>query len=529
MTQSDSFQSNGNSPRVRRAFLLPIVLIAVATLALAVSVFAEQMLAEYRVTHYKAAQFQAVSAAHSGVEYLLHSADQARYRQQGLLNLPASAWARQSLHGDSRAAFFFIADHVRSSVDPTIGLRNESGKLNLNGLPTDESNIELVRWRLMALPKMTPQIADSIMDWIDSDEVPRPLGAESTWYSAQRADRLPAQRPIKSLRELLLVRDVTQELLFGEDTNGNGWLDECENDGATTFPPDNADGVLDRGWSQYLTVWSAESNYRDQQQLKIHINQTDLAQLYDQLVPLLGVPATKFIVALRLEGPRQRGNVSRASDAMEQEERLRTAKDRLRQQLDVTAKTNVVRPPQVRGGLELGTEPSYLIRSMADLVDQEVLTLIDNQQQLLRSPWEASQVEMALAKLEAICSVNAGPVVLSRINLDAAPLAVLKTVPGLDPNTAAAISSRAKRNQPHISIGWLVTEGLMSMEQLRAVGPYLTVGGDVVAGSSIGTIDGIRTHIASHFVVDATRVPARIIQMQDSLPFSLLSFERHHP
>ncbi|MCC6508422.1 MAG: general secretion pathway protein GspK, partial [Pirellulaceae bacterium] len=299
---------------LRRAFLLPIVLVAVSTLALAVSIFAEQMLAEYRATHHMAAQFQAASAAHSGIEYLLYKADQTRMNQQPLLNLPDNTWASQSLTNDSTAAFFFVANHTQAEVAPSLGLRNESGKLNLNGLPTDKSSIELVRWRLMALPRMTPQIADAIMDWIDADETPRPLGAESTWYSAQRAIHLPAQRPIKSLNELLFVRGVTVEMLYGEDTNGNGWLDDCENDGATTAPLDNAAGLLDLGWSQYLTAWSAESNYRDQRQLKVHINQTDLAQLYDQLLPLLGKPATQFIVALRLEGPRQRGNVDRDSD-----------------------------------------------------------------------------------------------------------------------------------------------------------------------------------------------------------------------
>ncbi len=101
---------------------------------------------------------------------------------------------------------------------------------------------------------MTPQIADAILDWIDPDDTQRPSGAERNWYSAARARRLPTQRPLKQLSELLFVRGVTSELLFGEDTNGNGWLDDCENDGAITPPMDNADGVLDRGWSQYLKL-----------------------------------------------------------------------------------------------------------------------------------------------------------------------------------------------------------------------------------------------------------------------------------
>ncbi len=183
----------------------------------------------------------------------------------------------------------------------------------------------MVRQRLMQLPRMTPQIADAIMDWIDADSQPRPLGAEASWYSAQNAARLPAQRPLYDLSEMLLIRGVTPELLYGEDANGNGWLDANEDDGPATLPADNADGVLSRGWSAYLTVVSAESNLRPRKLRKVNLNQPDLVKLYDQLLPELGQDATMFVVALRLDGPRQQGTVEQDSTQVATDERVRTA------------------------------------------------------------------------------------------------------------------------------------------------------------------------------------------------------------
>ena len=58
----------------------------------------------------------------------------------------------------------------------------------------------------------------------------------------------------------MMVRGMTGPILFGEDWNRNGILDANENDGDTSFPPDNGDGQLDRGLYPFLTVWSSESN-----------------------------------------------------------------------------------------------------------------------------------------------------------------------------------------------------------------------------------------------------------------------------
>lgn len=48
-------------------------------------------------------------------------------------------------------------------------------------------------------------LADAVLDWRDSDDVERPLGAEASWYR-NRARRLPRNGPFADVAELALVR-----------------------------------------------------------------------------------------------------------------------------------------------------------------------------------------------------------------------------------------------------------------------------------------------------------------------------------
>ncbi len=478
------------------------------------------MLAEYRATQTMAGQLQAASAAQSGVEYVRW------YLQASRTKSRAEDFRVRPLNAERESTFWIVPGRTDSGAKVDFGVFNESGKLNLNGLAFDLANAEASRMRLMQLPRMTPQIADAILDWIDPDDSPRASGAERNWYSAARAPRLPAQRPLKELSELLMVRGVTVDLLFGEDTNGNGWLDDSEDDGAVTPPLDNADGHLDRGWSEYLTVVGAESNYRQADQLKVYLNDSNLVRLYDQLLPELGPAATAFIVALRLEGPRQQGNVERESEQSERDERLRSLPQRIKDQLDRTSTRGSARRAESRGGLDLSAQPTFVIQSMADLIRCEVLTIVNGQQELLKSPWDISQIDSAMAQLERVCTTKAGQQLVHRINIQYAPERVLMTIPGIDANKAKSIASRRTAARNYNSIGWLVTNGLMTLEQLRLVAPYMTHGGDVWSGAAIGAAVQSSSLRAVHFIVDATLPETRLLAAQESMPFTLSAAER---
>jgi type II secretory pathway component PulK len=132
----------------------------------------------------------------------------------------------------------------------TVTVTDESGKININTASRD---------LLLALPNMTEDIADAIIDWRDSDEEPGDYGVEGGYYENLAYPYLPRNAPFRTIRELLLVRDVTDELFYGEDTNLNGKLDYNERDGTANPPDDNGDDVLDEGWAAYLTCYTGST------------------------------------------------------------------------------------------------------------------------------------------------------------------------------------------------------------------------------------------------------------------------------
>ncbi len=512
----------------RRGFLMPLVLIVVASVTLTISLFAEHMLAEYEAAHRMVRQLPMSAGAQSGIEQIKVLADDAFAKGRYLCDLDSKAFSVNKLSATSDVATAIAIERHGNDQNVTFGIINESSKLNVNSLPTDSSHIELARNRLMALPRMTPQIADAIMDWIDADESPRPFGAEKLWYTSQAAPHLPAQGPIKHLTELLHVRGVTQELLFGEDTNANDWLDTNEDDGSLTLPNDNHDGRLDKGWSAYLTVYGKESNLGSRGQPKINLNQSDLAKLYDQLIKVFSPKQAQFVVALRLEGPHQRGVVKIDSLEKQIAERKRTSEERLKSQLESSSSRGNQRFSATRAGLDLGKQPAFTFRSVVDLVNQEVLTIIDKEQQLLVSPWTLSNLDASLQLLEATLAVSDAPDLNQRININSAPTVVLQTIPGLDRSLARNITTHQRRHASAKSIAWLVNDGLIDFDAFREIAPLITVGGQVYSGMSLG-IDHARPIktdnrlISSgiHFVIDGSQAFSRVIEFQDTLPFTV--------
>ncbi len=132
----------------------------------------------------------------------------------------------------------------------TVRVIDESSKLNINAATKDQ---------LLGLPEMVEEIADAIIDWRDSDDMPGGAGVESGYYEGLTYGYLARNGPFRTLRELLMVKDVTDELFYGEDTNLNGRLDYNERDGQESPPADDGDNMLDVGWAAYLTCYTGDS------------------------------------------------------------------------------------------------------------------------------------------------------------------------------------------------------------------------------------------------------------------------------
>ncbi|MCD6287529.1 MAG: helix-hairpin-helix domain-containing protein [Candidatus Hydrogenedentes bacterium] len=90
--------------------------------------------------------------------------------------------------------------------------------------------------------------------------------------TARLIEKTAQRHPFVEIEDLLLVDGIDRTTLYGEDDNNNGILDPNEDDGDSSWPPDNEDGILDRGIAVYLTTWSASKNVSSDGTQKININ-----------------------------------------------------------------------------------------------------------------------------------------------------------------------------------------------------------------------------------------------------------------
>ncbi len=156
----------------------------------------------------------------------------------------------------------------------TVKVSDEAGKLNINTATKEQ---------LLVLPDMTEEIVSAIMDWRDSDEDQTTGGAERGYYQNLPFKYQIRNGPFRTIRELLVVRGVSERLLYGEDTNQNGRLDSNEKDGDRTPPADNEDNRLDKGWIEYLTCYSYDKNVDSDGNRRVNINQADANELKESL------------------------------------------------------------------------------------------------------------------------------------------------------------------------------------------------------------------------------------------------------
>ena len=95
---------------------------------------------------------------------------------------------------------------------------DESGKINVNGL-NDASGIILKNLLAHAgVPSdQADIIIDSILDWKDPDDLRRLNGAESDYYLSLPQPYRAKNADFDTLEELLLVRGMTPEILYGSN------------------------------------------------------------------------------------------------------------------------------------------------------------------------------------------------------------------------------------------------------------------------------------------------------------------------
>lgn len=398
------------------------------------------------------------------------------------------------------------------------GLEDESSRLNLNSLViADTYATNGGREMLMSLPGMTVDIADAIMDWIDDDDDTREFGAEFDYYQSLGSPYEPNNGPFNTVEELLLVRGVVPELLFGADINRNGQIDTHEEPArqrvqellslANSTSGDEVlnTGSLDRGWSAYLTLYSQENNLNINGEPRININSDDLQTLHQDLSAVFDPAVANFIILYRqgyelVDEPQTDGIPQPASSV--EIDFLREPERQFTQVLDLIGKR---------------------ILYESDLVDEEPIDILP------AYPLDISLAE-TLDRLMDNASTSSNPTIPGRLNINQAPRLLLQGVPGLsDEMVDFIIQTRAidpyqdqqnyYRHETWLlkqsGINFLLGGAPFTLEDMKALQPFICGGGSVFRAQIIGYFEGGTASARGEVVIDATTVTPRIRLWRD--------------
>jgi competence ComEA-like helix-hairpin-helix protein len=150
------------------------------------------------------------------------------------------------------------------------GVSDEESRLNINTADTES---------LSKLDGMSPEIAAAIADWRDGDNAVTPGGAEAEYYLSLQPPYQPRNGPFQTLRELLMVKGISPDLLLGRDTHLNGLLDSAEDSAENSSGSDDQASDVDTGWAGIMTVDSSVKNVNASGQDRVNIQNADEAAL----------------------------------------------------------------------------------------------------------------------------------------------------------------------------------------------------------------------------------------------------------
>jgi type II secretory pathway component PulK len=283
----------------RRALILPVVLVMIGLLALTMAGYIYFVRAEIAGVRATGDAQQARLAAESGLEEViallrLHPQDRTVWYDNPQRFRHALIWAetydRESDPvREARSRKEWLAEQARRvpawrysvagmRLDSTaetmrFGITPESAKLDLNEASGQQIR-DLLTPLLVGLQVENPdQLVNALLDWKDEDADARDGGAENEYYNTLQPPYNAKNGRLDTVEELLLVKGFNAAVLYGEDVNRNGILDQNENDGDASAPYyDNADGVLNPGLAPFVTIWSIDVDRASDDRPRINLN-----------------------------------------------------------------------------------------------------------------------------------------------------------------------------------------------------------------------------------------------------------------
>ncbi len=346
------------------------------------------------------------------------------------------------------------------------GVVDEAAKLNIN-TATAES--------LAKLPEMTEALAEAIVNWRTSSDSERPADSVDPG-ELMTTPAKSSRRRLLTIRNLLQIEGVTPEVLYGEDLNLNGLLETNENDGDLTAPPDNKDGVLDRGLLAYVTVYSFDNNIDGYQRERVNINLAAAAELMDLLELSEGN-------ANWIEENRGGGFLSIAEILPDGAS------------LEGAADIEIDDAPDL--STDSGTTPEIAPQSVSTLKTKTLAqpkAAAGDQQKATGSADEEKPIEpldtTTFRRIADRITTIEAEKIPGLININTASLDILKTLPELKREMAEKIIDRRQVLQEGFtSVAELLTVEDMSVSLFKQIAPLVTVRSNTFTIRSIGRVE----------------------------------------
>lgn len=534
---------------VRRGVILPVVLLVLILLGLLGAMFAFRVNADLASTRAVAYRLQTRLAAEAGVERVKQLLRESRFDIDRWYHNPdelhrvivwtpdgdETVWGSNDELEDATVAYRFsiVAD------DPTddeefirFGITDESAKLNLN-TATEAQLLILVRAAVAGNEEIDPQaIVNAILDWRDPDPMPRggEADTEAAYYRTLPKPYFVKNGPFDTVEELLLVKGVTGQILYGEDWDRNGLLTPNEDDGDESFPPDNQDSLLNRGLYPFLTVHSAETNVSNDNRPRVYLF-GDAETLREELTAAFPdePEVVDYVVSVTRSGPGGGGGNGPNSPANAGPGNGGPGPGQLG---DTENDDDEVDP---EGGVDSedvdepadGNEPAGTNTDDDDETDDE-----DKGATPIRTP--------ASLLLHRSISVEVGsnpltpehlPVLLDRtttvspeqqtliglINVNMAPRLVLQCIDGLTDEQVEAILEARERVPPEekTTPAWLVTEEAIDLETLDRIAPQITARGQRFTIEALGYADHVGMVTRLEVILDMVGPIAQTLYYRD--------------
>ena len=174
--------------------------------------------------------------------------------------------------------------------------------------------------------------------------------------------------------------------------------------------------------------------------------------------------------------------------------------------------------------VDLTKPPKVQLASVLDLVGARVQVQFEGEAEpaVVESPFAADTGSMSTYLIELMDRVTLSeePVLIGRVNVNQAPRAVLLAVPGMPAEAvetimAQRIVSSDSQDPSYKHATWLLAQGIVTLDQMKAIEPHVTAGGRVFRAQVVGFFDAGNASARAEIVVDATASPPSLVSWKD--------------